>query len=521
MLSIGERLGGMARTPDMADVFVAGGGPAGLAVAIAARQKGFEVIVADYQQPPIDKACGEGLMPEGVEALRRLGVRIPPSVAHAFHGIRFIDGNHCFDARFPSGHGVALRRTALHSLLLDRATELGVEFRWRTRVTALASGGVIAGGNLIQAKWIVGADGSASMIRRLAGLDRRVFNSRRFGFRRHFRIVPWSDFTEVYWGKICQAYITPVGPREVCVAVLSRDPRLRINQILAQFPELVSQLRGAEATSIEKGAVSENHVLWRIYRGRVLLAGDASGTGDGLSISFRQALAISSALEAGNLSSYAAAHRRLAMEPLLMSCMLLSLDKYSWLRERAFQALASQPRIFAGMLALHSESSVAPALSAGGRCRSAWECGLNRPERVLTLSGCVRSFRRGLGRRCFLALALLAAILFATPSRAQDNYEIQVYGSELVDPGHTMFELHSNFTIDGSRTVVDGVYPTNHAEHETLEITHGFTDYFECGFYIFSSITEGQGWQWVGDPHPAALCHAAKMALARRSQHFK
>ena len=96
--------------------------------------------------------------------------------------------------------------------------------------------------------------------------------------------------------------------------------------------------------------------------------------------------------------------------------------------------------------------------------------------------------------RCvILAFATLACSIFPAPASARDNYEIQVYGSELVAPGHTMFELHSNFTIDGSKTIVDGVYPTNHAEHETVEITHGFTDYFECGFYIFTSITEGQG----------------------------
>ena len=93
----------------------------------------------------------------------------------------------------------------------------------------------------------------------------------------------------------------------------------------------------------------------------------------------------------------------------------------------------------------------------------------------------------------------MGAILSATSARAQDNYEIQVYGAELVDPGHTMVELHSNFTIDGSKAIVNGVYATNHAEHETVEITHGFTDYFECGFYVFNSITQGQGWQWVGD----------------------
>ena len=98
-----------------------------------------------------------------------------------------------------------------------------------------------------------------------------------------------------------------------------------------------------------------------------------------------------------------------------------------------------------------------------------------------------------------LALTMLVVVLSAVYARAQDNYEIQVYGYELVEPGHTMVELHSNFTIDGSKETVDGVYPTNHAEHETIEITHGFSDWFECGFYIFTSITAGQGWQWVGD----------------------
>src|ERR1039458_2500909 len=98
-----------------------------------------------------------------------------------------------------------------------------------------------------------------------------------------------------------------------------------------------------------------------------------------------------------------------------------------------------------------------------------------------------------------LAIVFLLLIFAAPLSRAQDNYEIQVYGSDLVDLRNTMVELHSNLTIDGSKTIVDGVYPTNHAEHETVEITHGFNDWFECGFYIFTSITEGQSWQWVGD----------------------
>jgi hypothetical protein len=117
-------------------------------------------------------------------------------------------------------------------------------------------------------------------------------------------------------------------------------------------------------------------------------------------------------------------------------------------------------------------------------------------KRCLSLG---RGCRRGLVHSSIVALVSMTVILAAPRIRAQDNYEIQVYGSDLVDPGHTMVELHSNFTIDGSKSIIDGVYPTNHAEHETVEITHGFTDWFECGFYIFTSISASQGWQWVGD----------------------
>jgi hypothetical protein len=100
--------------------------------------------------------------------------------------------------------------------------------------------------------------------------------------------------------------------------------------------------------------------------------------------------------------------------------------------------------------------------------------------------------------RAFVLCALAAGIS-APRAIAQDNYEIQVYGADTVAPGHTMFELHSNFTIDGSKTIQNGLFPTNHAEHETLEITHGFTSWFEVGFYVFTSIHNGQGWDWVGD----------------------
>ena len=81
---------------------------------------------------------------------------------------------------------------------------------------------------------------------------------------------------------------------------------------------------------------------------------------------------------------------------------------------------------------------------------------------------------------------------------AQGNYEIQVYAWELVPPHATMVELHSNFTFEGSKTTTDGTLPTEHQEHETVEITHGFNEWFETGFYLFQNHQPGMGWMWVG-----------------------
>jgi hypothetical protein len=96
-------------------------------------------------------------------------------------------------------------------------------------------------------------------------------------------------------------------------------------------------------------------------------------------------------------------------------------------------------------------------------------------------------------------LLLIVFLQAAAPLRAQGNYEVQVYGSEMVPPARTMFELHSNFTFQGSKFAVDGVRADEHALHETIEITQGFTPWFEIGFYVFMSYRAGEGYQWVGD----------------------
>jgi len=341
-----------------ADLLVAGGGPAGLAAAIAASQKGFTVIVADHANPPIDKACGEGLMPDGVAALNRLGVALETHQALPFSGIRFVAGQDSVATMFPCGMGWGIRRPVLHGLLVQRAARVGVSLFWGARLNWLNNGEVTLNGHRVDFRWILGADGHYSQARQWMKLDHPRFRRSRVGFRQHYRVAPWSDFVELHWGRNCQLVVTPVGHQEICLAVLSNQPQLRLEEALLQFPEVLKRLKGAITITDERGAISAVCSLRRVYRGRHALIGDASGsvdaiTGKGLCLTFQQALFFAEALERGQLELYQTAHRRLARLPTLMSWLMLSMDRHAWLRERALRALIAEPPLFSRLLATH------------------------------------------------------------------------------------------------------------------------------------------------------------------------
>jgi flavin-dependent dehydrogenase len=340
------------------DVFVIGGGPAGLAAAIAARARGFDVAVADGAEPPIDKACGEGLLPDAVQALERLGIDIPASDRFPLRGIRFIDADLQVKGEFSAGQGMGVRRAVLHQAMVEQARKVGVTLLWKTPVSAISPPGVITDRQTIGARWIIGADGIHSRVRRWAGLESIARHQRRFAFRRHYGVAPWCNCTELYWGRNAQAYVTPVGTHDICVVLISRDPQARFASIGAEFPQLAERLASAAPTSTERGAVTLSRALDRVCRGRIALIGDASGsvdaiTGEGLSLGFGQALALADALEAGDLRNYQAAHRRLTRRPRLMGRLLLLLDNQPKLRNRAMRALAAHPNLFARLVAVH------------------------------------------------------------------------------------------------------------------------------------------------------------------------
>jgi flavin-dependent dehydrogenase len=363
--------------PQTTDVFVIGGGPAGLATALAARRRGFRVAVADHSMPVLDKACGEGIMPDGLAAAAALGLDLESVGGYRFRGIGFREGQLSVHADFPGGNGLGLRRTILHRLMVDRAAEAGVNLLWGARISGISPAGVHTNGHLVRARWIVGADGGHSTVRRWAGLDACDHDSRRFGYRRHYRVAPWSQFMEIHWGDGFQLYLTPTAHDELCVVLISRDQHLRLDDALPHFPEVMRRLEGAPLATTERGAITATRRLKRVYAGNVALVGDASGsvdavTGEGLCLLFQHANALAGALAAGDLSRYAAEHRRIGRRPEFMANLMLLLDRQRGLRQRVLRAMSSQPQLFSRMLA-HHVGQLSPAKFVSNGLALGWQ----------------------------------------------------------------------------------------------------------------------------------------------------
>ena len=357
------------------DVAIAGGGPAGLALAIHAAKRGLSTIVLERRTWPVDKACGEGLMPAGLGQLESMGVlgRVSSADSAPFESIRYVQEDGSFaEARLPGRGGLGIRRVALVEALAARARELGAQLRSQSpvlRCWPTSSAMVVETPfSTFEATLLVAADGLMSPLRRAAGLERASPGPRRFGLRQHFRLAPWSRAVEIHLSTGAEAYVTPAGAERVGVAFLWEEGRatkpVSVQSLLHRFPALEHRLKGVDPDSSARGVGPLAQAARELISERFALLGDAAGyvdaiTGEGLSLAFVAAATLGELLPAA-LKQEAT---RQALVPYERECIrrfrhyslvarsVLALARRPALRRRLVHHLSVHPRLFERLVA--------------------------------------------------------------------------------------------------------------------------------------------------------------------------
>ncbi len=329
----------------MTDLCIAGGGPVGLATALYAARAGLDVVVREPRPGPVDKACGEGLMPGAVADLAGLGV---DPHGHPIRGIAYVDATHRVETGFRHGAGRGVRRTVLHAALSDAVVMAGVKVETRpVEVVENRGDHVLVDGERFGQ--VIAADGLHSPIRRSLGLDLPTVRHRRFGLRSHVAVAPWTPYVEVHWAKGSEAYVTPVADDLVGVAVLTDSGR-PFPELLADHPLLAERLAGADWQRV-RGAGPLRQRSRRRVLGRVLLVGDAAGyvdalTGEGIALGLAHARAAVEAVRVGRLEDYESAYTRLGRRHDLLTKALLASSRVAPVRRAIVPAASRLPWLF-------------------------------------------------------------------------------------------------------------------------------------------------------------------------------
>ncbi len=286
-------------------------------------------------------------MPGAVKALSELGVQ---PQGQTIRGIRYTDGHRAVDAGFRHGDGMGVRRTTLQALLMEAAQDAGVEVVTSRAVDVRpGADGVSVDGR--RARYLAVADGLHSPIRRQLGLE-RAFNpakAPRWGTRQHFAIAPWTDLVEVHWGTRAEAYVTPVGPDMVGVAVLS-SVQAPFAQQLDAFPELRDRLPDIGVTSVRGAGPLRQRTSARVA-GRVLLVGDAAGyvdalTGEGIAVALACARALVDCVVADDPGAYERRWLSASRRYRTITSSLLWARNQPLLASRIVPLAARLPRVF-------------------------------------------------------------------------------------------------------------------------------------------------------------------------------
>jgi len=341
---------------------------------------GIRTLVAEQKRYPVDKACGEGVMPVGVAHLKALGVRVEEDLRFDFRGIRyFSEDGRSASGDFREGPGWGIDRKVFSQALLQRAAAFPVVELCSNatgRLLGRESGRILAqmGDRRVSARLVIGADGINSHVRRWANLEQEVGRSLRWGARQHFQISPWSEYVEVYWGPGVEAYVTPVSADAVGIAFLWRRGGYKniaggsglIPSLLAAFPTLQARLKDVPRRDEALAVGPLQRSTKAVIDDQIVLMGDAGGyldaiTGEGISLALAQAAALEETLVplfhdsqaifgTADLEAYAAVHRRIVAPYYVITGAVLWLGQHPGLVGPFLGLLRKYPALFQTLL---------------------------------------------------------------------------------------------------------------------------------------------------------------------------
>ncbi len=292
-------------TPQPVDLLVVGAGPAGAAAAVHAARAGLDTLVVDRAAFPRDKCCGDGLTAMALRELERIG--FSPEAAPSWQTVA------AATVRSPSGreqtfplpadgaYAAVARRTHLDAALVELARAAGARVADGCGLAgaAVADGGrtvtaAVEGLGAVTARWVVGADGMWSPLRKALGCDSPGYRGEWHAFRQYFRNVgPEATESMFVWfeADLLPAYAwsfpLPGGRANVGFGI-RRDGRRRVGDMGRIWSDLLA--RPHLRRVLGPGAEPESpHRSWpiparigrvRITGPRTLFAGDAAAATD-------------------------------------------------------------------------------------------------------------------------------------------------------------------------------------------------------------------------------------------------
>jgi flavin-dependent dehydrogenase len=325
----------------VSDIAIVGAGPAGAALAIALGRRGVRVALYERARGARLKACGEGLLPHGVAALR--GLAGEPGGAPRVRGLRFVAGDVSVEADFPEGYGLIVRRDRFDAWLRDCAAATpNVDLRMGTFYRP--------GGE----RFLVGADGKRSIFHRR--LPARPSMPRRVGLSTHVGgLVGLGDRVEVFFHPDGEVYVAPTGGGEALVSALFFESSFRrdgIRYLLDAIPELRARASRIERTAPTFACAPLALHVPRLVDEGLLLIGDAAGapdpiTGDGIAMALVSAQPAAAAIVTGDLAAYERARLEMGRTADRLARLLLTIPRAGG---RAARALLRRPALVPTLL---------------------------------------------------------------------------------------------------------------------------------------------------------------------------